>query len=70
MFDPDVMAEPGFDSGDAVEFWDLVNRQDWRVCELAQLGNASRAHRAGVRVDQEASLRYFTRYWRSQLGDD
>ncbi len=70
LFDPDVMAEPGFDPGDAVEFWDLVNRQDWRVCELAQLGNASRAHRAGVHVDQEAGLRYFTRYWRSQLGDD
>ena len=69
LFAPEAIAEPGFDPGDAVEFWDLVNRQDWHVCELAQIGNASRAHRAGVHVDQEAGPRYFTRYLLAELGD-
>jgi hypothetical protein len=23
-----------FDPEDAVEFWDMVNKQDWHVCEL------------------------------------
>lgn len=69
LFAPEVMAEPGFDAGDAVEFWDLVNRQDWHVCELAQVGNGSRAHRQGVHLTQEAGPQYFTRYLLSQLGD-
>ena len=69
LFAPEAIAEPGFDPGDAVEFWDLVNRQDWHVCELAQIGNASRAHRAGVHVDQEAGPRYFTRFLLAELGD-
>jgi Rieske 2Fe-2S family protein len=46
-FDPDVMARPDFDPGDAVEFWDLTNRQDWRVCELQQQGTSSPAYRPG-----------------------
>ena len=25
---------------DAVDFWDLTNRQDWAVCELQQEGHA------------------------------
>ena len=47
LFDPQVMAQPGFDPSDAVEFWDMTNRQDWRVCELQQQGTASAAYTAG-----------------------
>jgi Rieske 2Fe-2S family protein len=36
LFDPEVMSRPDFDPMDAVEILDLVNRQDWVVCELAQ----------------------------------
>jgi Rieske 2Fe-2S family protein len=38
LFDPAVMAQPGFDPSDAVGFWDMTNQQDWQVCELTQLG--------------------------------
>jgi len=38
LFDPREMARPSFDPGDAVGFWDLVNRQDWRICEAVQDG--------------------------------
>ena len=43
LFHPDEMARPGFDPADAVEFWDLVNRQDWTICESVQRGMSSRA---------------------------
>ena len=32
----DEIASGSFDPSDAVEFWDLVNRQDWTVCEAVQ----------------------------------
>jgi hypothetical protein len=35
LLDPEVMTSPGFDPMDAVEIFDIVNRQDWEVCELA-----------------------------------
>jgi Rieske 2Fe-2S family protein len=47
LFHPDTMARADFDPSDAVGFWDLTNRQDWRVCELQQQGTASRAYRPG-----------------------
>ncbi len=47
LFDPQVMASEGFDASDAVDFWDLTNRQDWAVCERQQAGTRSRAYRAG-----------------------
>ena len=42
LFHPDEMAKPSFDPSDAVDFWDLVNRQDWTVCEGVQDGMTSR----------------------------
>ncbi|HUR16248.1 MAG TPA: aromatic ring-hydroxylating dioxygenase subunit alpha [Candidatus Limnocylindrales bacterium] len=46
-FDPQVMARADFDPSDAVDFWDLTNRQDWEVCERQQTGTRSRAYVAG-----------------------
>jgi len=60
LFDPDVMAMPGFDPMDAVELFDIVNKQDWEVCELTQLSMASRAFRSGgVYVPSEWHIREF-----------
>jgi len=47
LFEPSTMARPGFDASDAVEFWDLVNRQDWGVCERQQAGTRSRSYVPG-----------------------
>jgi Rieske 2Fe-2S family protein len=46
-FHPDTMARADFDPSDAVDFWDLTNRQDWEVCALQQRGTASAAYTAG-----------------------
>jgi Rieske 2Fe-2S family protein len=47
LFHPDEPARPGFDPSDAADFWDLVNRQDWAMCESVQRGMASRAYTGG-----------------------
>jgi Rieske 2Fe-2S family protein len=47
LFHPDEMKKPGFDGSDAVDFWDLVNRQDWAICKRVQQGTASRTHEFG-----------------------
>jgi Rieske 2Fe-2S family protein len=47
LFDPQAMAAPDFDPSDAIDFWDLTNRQDWRVCELQQEGTSSPAYTPG-----------------------
>ncbi|MBO0777378.1 MAG: aromatic ring-hydroxylating dioxygenase subunit alpha [Ktedonobacteraceae bacterium] len=60
LFDPEVMSRPDFDPLDAVEIFDLVNRQDWEVCELTQLSMASKAYRSGgVYVPAERHIRAF-----------
>ena len=59
LFDPDTIAQPGFDPSDAVEFWDLTNRQDWQACELAQLGLSSRAYTPGPYAHAEGLLYAF-----------
>jgi len=40
-FAPESLAKPGFDPGYAVDFWDVVNRQDWQACESVQRGLGS-----------------------------
>jgi Rieske 2Fe-2S family protein len=47
LFDPAEIAKPGFDPSDAADLWDLVNRQDWAICESVQRGMSSRAYDGG-----------------------
>lgn len=47
FFNPEAFKRGDFDPEDAVEFWDMVNKQDWHVCELSQQGISSRAYKPG-----------------------
>jgi Rieske 2Fe-2S family protein len=47
FFHPEAFDRADFHPEDAVEFWDMTNKQDWHVCELSQQGIASRAYRPG-----------------------
>ena len=60
-FHPETLAQPGFTASDAIEFWDMTNRQDWRVCELSQAGIASRAYTPGPYSNREDLLYAFDR---------
>ncbi len=67
LFDAATSAEPGFDPSDAVEFWDLTNRQDWHVNELTQAGVSSSAYTPGPYAQQEGLLAAFDRHYRSAM---
>jgi Rieske 2Fe-2S family protein len=60
-FQPSELARPGFDPSDAVDFWDMTNRQDWHVCELSQAGISSRAYTPGPYSNREDLLYAFDR---------
>jgi Rieske 2Fe-2S family protein len=47
LFAREEVARSSFDPSDARDFWDLVNRQDWAVCESVQRGMSSRSYRHG-----------------------
>jgi glycine betaine catabolism A len=68
LFDPDVMASPGFDPSDVVEFWDLTNRQDWHVNELTQKGLGSLAYSPGPYSNGEGLLSAFDRHYLEVMG--
>jgi Rieske 2Fe-2S family protein len=59
FFEPATMDAPGFDASDAVGFWDQVNREDWHVCELAQLGMAGPGYVPGRYTTQEGAVHEF-----------
>ena len=61
-FHPDEMARPGFDPNDAVAFWDLTNRQDWELSDLAQQGISSRGYRPGPYSNREELLLALDRF--------
>jgi Rieske 2Fe-2S family protein len=58
-FQPSELARGGFDASDAIDFWDMTNRQDWHVCELSQAGISSRAYRPGPYSNREDLLYAF-----------
>jgi len=60
-FHPDALDTPGFSASDAIEFWDMTNRQDWHVCELSQAGITSRAYTPGPYSNREDLLYAFDR---------
>ncbi len=54
FFNCEAFERSDFDPDDAIQFWDMVNRQDWHVCELSQQGIASRAYRPGPYSTRES----------------
>jgi Rieske 2Fe-2S family protein len=69
LFAPEAAARPGFDPSDGVELWDLTNRQDWRMCELALEGISSRAYRPGLYSGDESLLAAFDQEYLASLGE-
>ena len=67
---PNMDEVEGFDKADfapnAVEFWDMTNRQDWHLCTLSQQGISSSGYTPGPYADLESQLAAFDReYLRS-----
>jgi glycine betaine catabolism A len=69
LFDPGYRSHAGSDPQQAVEFWDRVNREDWRVCELSQQGVRSRAYTPGPYAELESVTAAFDRAYLEALGE-
>ena len=56
FFHPDAagVSDPRYNPDDAIEFWDMTNKQDWHVCELSQQGIASCAYEPGPYSPRES----------------
>jgi phenylpropionate dioxygenase-like ring-hydroxylating dioxygenase large terminal subunit len=54
LFHPEAFGRKDFRPEDAIEFWDMTNKQDWHVCELSQQGIASRAYEPGPYSPRES----------------
>jgi glycine betaine catabolism A len=61
-FHPDEIARPGFVYEDAVEFWDVTNREDWAISERSQQGIASRGYVPGPYSSRETQLWEFDQF--------
>jgi Rieske 2Fe-2S family protein len=69
LFDAEVMKQADFDPMDAVELFDIVNKQDWEVCELAQFGMTSRSYASGgIYVPAEQHISAFAEFIRGKIG--
>lgn len=68
LFHPVEVAKPEFDPSDAVEFSDLVNRQDWTICESVPHGMSSRMFRSGYYAPMESWSLDIRRYIGERLG--
>ena len=68
LFRPETIAAPDFAPEPVVELWDLISRQDWAVCERAQIGVSSRAYTSGVYPRKDRFLFDFNERYRRQMG--
>jgi Rieske 2Fe-2S family protein len=69
LFEPYEMRKSDFDPRDAAEFWDLVNRQDWAICEAVQQGIGARVHERGYYAPMEDFSLDIRRYVLDRIGD-
>ncbi|HME89567.1 MAG TPA: aromatic ring-hydroxylating dioxygenase subunit alpha [Chthoniobacterales bacterium] len=67
LFHPDAFGRKHFKPADAIEFWDLTNKQDWHVCELSQQGIASRAYVPGPYSSRESIPAAWDKHYLRQM---
>jgi Rieske 2Fe-2S family protein len=67
LFTREALDGPAFDPADMASFWDLTNRQDWALCERAQLGAGSRGYRPGPYHTSEDCVHAFDRWYAERL---
>lgn len=68
LFEPYEMEKDSFDPSDAVDFWHLVNQQDWEICERVQQGMSSRMHEHGYCAPMEDLTLDIRKYVTDRIG--
>lgn len=69
LFHPDAISAPGFNPSDAIQFWDITNREDWHITERTQAGILSSAYTRGPYSPRESLLAAWDREYLRQLGE-
>ncbi|MSO28091.1 MAG: aromatic ring-hydroxylating dioxygenase subunit alpha [Candidatus Nanopelagicales bacterium] len=69
LFAPGEAAKSTFNPADAGDLWDLVNLQDWTICESVQRGMSSRYFRGGWYAPMEDNSLDIRRWLRARLKD-
>jgi len=67
FFHPEAFKRSDFNPDDAVGFWDMINKQDWHVCELSQQGISSRAYEPGPYSARESVPAAWDKYYLRQM---
>jgi Rieske 2Fe-2S family protein len=68
LFHAEALERDDFNPEDAIEFWDITNKQDWHVCELSQQGIASRAYEPGPYSARESIPAAWDREYLRRMG--
>ena len=68
LFHESEARDAAFDASDAIEFWDVTNRQDWELSDLAQIGIRSRGYRPGPYSNREELLAAFDQWVLAKVG--
>ena len=63
LFDKNVIKSKKYSPNDAVDFWDMTNKQDWQISELSQLGIQSTKYYPAPYSGQESLLAAFDKYY-------
>jgi glycine betaine catabolism A len=69
LFEPFEIAKAEFDPSDTTVFWDLINAQDWAICEAVQQGISARVHERGYYAPMEDFSLDIRRYVLEHIGD-
>jgi len=68
LFHPRTLEDPASNLADAIEFWDLTNRQDWDIVAQSQLGISSRRYAPGPYSARESIPAAWDREYLKQMG--
>jgi Rieske 2Fe-2S family protein len=68
MFHPEAFGRPDFRPEDAIEFWDVTNRQDWRITEESMAGIRSRRYQPGPYSARESVPAAWDRAYLASMG--
>jgi Rieske 2Fe-2S family protein len=68
LYRPETIASDAFDPSEMIEFLDLIARQDWEVCALAQRGASSKGFDRSIYPPQERYVHMFAERYRAERG--
>jgi Rieske 2Fe-2S family protein len=68
MFHPDSFGHPSFNPQDAIDFWDVTNRQDWRITEESHAGIRSSRYQPGPYSPRESVPAAWDRAYLAAMG--